>query len=330
MSGKKVVVFHQGALGDFIAAAAAVDELARTQDYSRVDFWSKPEHASLLTGKSYLGRCLPSDSPLCAALLQEDLWRKAPLPDLLTGADLVFIFGQTGSRLLAERLSLLLPADVFWIKSFPKVSDRPVHVSEFLRGQLAALGLPIPGCPLALSPPDTEIYAAQDLLAKLGIDSKPVFVHPGSGGLRKVWPLEYWGGLLDWIRQEIPHQPLLSVGPADQYLDRFSQAMHKAGIPVVSGLSPLRLSALLSLSGLYIGSDSGVSHLAAAVGAPTIAVFGPSDPLVWAPRGNRAIAVRKKWREEEVLRWEQSDRPEFYDEQIISVIKSLLSGSASA
>ena len=77
--------------------------------------------------------------------------------------------------------------------------------------------------------------------------------------------------------------------------------MRKVGVPIVSGLPLLRLSALLSLCGLYIGSDSGVSHLAAAVGIPAISVFGPTDPRVWAPQGRNAVAVRRKWEEGDVF-----------------------------
>ena len=67
-----------------------------------------------------------------------------------------------------------------------------------------------------------------------------------------------------------------------------------------------------------------MSHLAAAVGVPAIALFGPSDPRVWAPRGNRAIALRREWKEEEVLRWSPSELPDFQDEEIITIIKSFL------
>jgi ADP-heptose:LPS heptosyltransferase len=56
---------------------------------------------------------------------------------------------------------------------------------------------------------------------------------------------------------------------------------------------PLRvLGALLGRAGLYVGNDSGVSHLAAAAGAPTLALFGPTDPAVWAPVGPAVETVR--------------------------------------
>jgi ADP-heptose:LPS heptosyltransferase len=53
-----------------------------------------------------------------------------------------------------------------------------------------------------------------------------------------------------------------------------------------------QVAALLARCRLYVGNDSGLTHLAAAVGAETVAVFGPTDPAVWAPRGSRVRVVR--------------------------------------
>jgi ADP-heptose:LPS heptosyltransferase len=122
---------------------------------------------------------------------------------------------------------------------------------------------------------------------------------------------------------------LLSIGPADEYMSEFCAAMREAGTRIVSGLSPLRLSALLSLCDLYIGSDSGVSHLAAAVGIPAICVFGPTDPDVWAPQGKNAVAVRRRWNPEDVIKWAPSERPDFQDEEIIKLIRHYLSNATS-
>ena len=248
MPGKKAVIFHQGALGDFIIAASAVDELAKTGGFTRIDFWSRPEHVSLLAEKSYLGECLSCDSTLASALLHDSLWRTTVLPDFLLEADHLFVFGQSGSRVMAGRLKERLSADVSWIKSFPLAEDPREHVSNFIRRQFEDLALPIAGNPLALLPPLSEKRAAEGLLGELGIGSKPIFLHPGSGGRRKVWPLANWWGLIDRVRRELSSQVLLSVGPADEYMFEFSNAVRKAGTPVVSGLTPLRLSALLSLA----------------------------------------------------------------------------------
>jgi ADP-heptose:LPS heptosyltransferase len=59
----------------------------------------------------------------------------------------------------------------------------------------------------------------------------------------------------------------------------------------VTGVSVPHLAAVLAESRGYFGNDSGVSHLAAALGVPTVAVFGPTDPAVWAPLGPEVSVV---------------------------------------
>lgn len=298
----RIVVFHQGALGDFLMAASAVEELAEVLNGVRIDFWSKPEHAALLGAKSYVGDCHNPDGTLVACLLQDSLWETVPLPDFLLKADRVLIFGQAGSRVMAERLARRLSADVSWIQSFPAAGG-DTHVSRFLQRQLNDLGYSIGGKPIRLLPDPEEKQAAEELLDRLGIVLPPVLVHPGSGGRRKVWPLGNWHALIEWMRSELSLQVLLSVGPADEYLDEFAGVTGESGVPILSGLAAAKLSALLSLCGLYIGSDSGVSHLAAAVGVPAIAVFGPTDPRVWAPRGLNTVAVKRRWEDSEAFAW---------------------------
>jgi ADP-heptose:LPS heptosyltransferase len=304
----RVVVFHQGALGDFLMAASAIEELAEASTGARIDFWSKPQHVALLTSKGYVGNCRCPDDALVACLLQDSLWQTVSLPDFLLKADQVLIFGQTGSRVMAERLARRLSANVSWIQSFPDTNNADAHVSRFLQRQLNDLGYPIGGKPIRLLPAFDEKQAAADFLSRLGIFSPPLLIHPGSGGRRKVWPLRNWHALIEWMRSELSTQVLLSIGPADEYLNEFSRVMREAGVSIVSGLPAAGLSALLSLCGLYIGSDSGVSHLAAAVGIPVIAVFGPTDPRVWGPRGINTVAVRRRWEESEVLAWTPPDQ----------------------
>ncbi len=304
----RVVVFHQGALGDFLMAASAIEELAEASTGACIDLWSKPEHADLLRSKSYVGNCYCPEGALVACLLQDSLWESVSLPDFLLKADQVLIFGQAGSRVMADRLAIRLSANVSWIQSFPAKNNADTHVSHFLQRQLNDLGYSI-GCkPIRLLPTSDEKRAAGDFLNRLGILSPPILIHPGSGGRRKVWPLRNWHALIEWMRSELSFQALLSIGPADEYMGEFSRVMREAGVSIVRGLPAVRLCALLSLCGLYIGSDSGVSHLAGAAGIPAITVFGPTDPGVWGPTGTNAVTVRRRWEESEVLAWTPPDQ----------------------
>jgi heptosyltransferase III len=85
----------------------------------------------------------------------------------------------------------------------------------------------------------------------------------------------------------------LIEGPADSgAIAQLLAGLEGERPPVASSLGVPLLAALLSLSGCYLGNDSGVTHLAAAAGAPVVALFGPTDPAVWGPRGRKVTVLR--------------------------------------
>ncbi len=96
-------------------------------------------------------------------------------------------------------------------------------------------------------------------------------IHPFSGSARKNWPLERFRELA--ARLAMPVRWCAGPEEALEGAERFDDLYE--------------LACWLASARLYIGNDSGISHLAAAVGVPTIAIFVASDPQVWAPRGDR-------------------------------------------
>jgi len=114
---------------------------------------------------------------------------------------------------------------------------------------------------------------------------EPIFIHPGSGGLKKVWPLKRWWSLLGWLFRIKAGPVIVITGPADAALREFPQAARRWGCHHLEQPSLVRLAAFLGESRFYCGNDSGASHLAAVVGAPSIVIFGPTNPEVWAPEG---------------------------------------------
>ncbi len=108
-----------------------------------------------------------------------------------------------------------------------------------------------------------------------------------TGRPRKNWPGHRFASLVEVFAAGRPW--LLVEGPADAevapLLSRLSSVVHARELP------PRLLGAVLARAGLYVGNDSGVSHLAAAWGAPVLALFGPTDPAQWAPVGPRVTVV---------------------------------------
>jgi heptosyltransferase-3 len=141
--------------------------------------------------------------------------------------------------------------------------------------------------------PEQVSRTAADHLGAVGLArQRLIAVHPGSGSLTKNWPVEHVGAVI----REIPTSPerrcLLVAGPADgAIVDRLLPLLETA-TPIVRDVPLPVLGALLERVEAYLGNDSGPTHLAAMLGIPTIALFGPTDPALWAPRGPRVRVLR--------------------------------------
>ena len=98
-------------------------------------------------------------------------------------------------------------------------------------------------------------------------------IQPFSGSPRKNWPLEKFRGLARQLERIMPVR--WCAGPEDPPIE---DAVHIENL--------YELACWLAAARLYIGNDSGISHLAAAVGTPSLVLFGPTNPAVWAPRGH--------------------------------------------
>jgi ADP-heptose:LPS heptosyltransferase len=130
---------------------------------------------------------------------------------------------------------------------------------------------------------DASAWAA-DYLRSQGVRSEPVLgLAPGSGALEKNWPVTNFLEVSRWWRHELGGLVLLFLGPAEQKRAELNALRTSA---VIAANLPLgRVAALLRAVDVYLGNDSGVTHLAAALGTPTVALFGPSSAAEWGPRG---------------------------------------------
>jgi ADP-heptose:LPS heptosyltransferase len=112
--------------------------------------------------------------------------------------------------------------------------------------------------------------------------SQILILHPGSGGRRKRWQSKGFRKIAAWWRQrKRDGHILILLGPAEE---KETEEWRTVG-ETVTDLSLVQIAALLSRAELYLGNDSGVSHLAGAVGARGIVLFGPTQPQKWRPLG---------------------------------------------
>ncbi len=163
-----------------------------------------------------------------------------------------------GTALIARSFAskwLLLGLPVQFLDALPEPGAK-IHAADFFLRQAGGNGLALPR--IECERGDVENFAA---------------IHPFSGSARKNWPLDRFRELA--ARLALPVR--WCAGPQEALPKTFGGAVRFENL--------YDLACWLARARVYIGNDSGITHLAAAVGTPVVAIFGPTDPAVWAPRG---------------------------------------------
>ena len=142
-----------------------------------------------------------------------------------------------------------------------------------------------------------EMNSADQLLDQLGVQrSQPIVVlQPGARYWFKAWPPERFAELADQLTSQYGCQVL--IGGSNQDIDLAQQIQQKAkSSPIVmAGRTTIKqFAAIAKKSALFVGSDSGAMHIASAVGTPVVALFGPSNPREWGPRGGPVEVLYKE------------------------------------
>ncbi|MGB7340630.1 MAG: glycosyltransferase family 9 protein [Phototrophicaceae bacterium] len=143
--------------------------------------------------------------------------------------------------------------------------------------------------PYSLDVYDNERQAIDTYLSNYGINQKLYFcIHPGSGTWVKRWKNELWAKVADTLIDQLDAEVIFTGGDGERAMvDDIQNRMQHKSYTTAGDLNIEQLGALYDNALVVLGADSGPLHLAAAVHTPTVALFGPADPIEFAPWGNK-------------------------------------------
>jgi heptosyltransferase III len=277
-----ILIWHQGGLGDLLLAGPALAALSRHYARARITALGHPERWCLL------GRSLPLDAVWDSGEARwNHLFRDGAMPEpmreRLARFQLALVFSPRPQAILLDRLGQAGIPRVHWLPSFPETGIEAV--SALQARHLAALGLSYVPVPFQL-----QVGLSQnEELPELPGSGPWLAVAPGSGHPSKNWPLAHFYEVSRALGWEYGLGVVWLAGPTEGGMLPYMEALAAAQGQILLANRPLTTVArVLSRCRLYLGNDSGLTHLAAAVGGPeVVALFGPTDPRVWAPLGPR-------------------------------------------
>ena len=287
---QRILVIRGGAVGDMIVTLPALRALRRAFPRATIELLGNPRRAILAQHPHYVNRIIDLERGDLYRLFSQSPAISEALAAFLNSFAFILSYLPAPDEIFPTNLRRYCQGEVL---TWPPHPSAGVHITDHLLQPVTRfLRQPCDACPhVSLDPAAQE--AATRFWHTAGLpDQGVVAFHPGSGGAYKLWPLMGWQQVMAWAAQRgIPG--LIISGPAEQAHDaHLSYAAHFPSWPRAKNLPLPHLAALLARCQVMVGHDSGITHLAAAVGTTTLALFGPTDPLVWGPRSRRACVLR--------------------------------------
>jgi len=294
---QSMLVVHQGALGDFILALPVLFALRRAFPETRPVMMGYPRILQLAEKRFYAEEFFSIDQKGMATFFVRQGPLDRTLSQFFSTFDLIVVFGKDGEGTLIGNLKRVCQGRIFHINPLPNW-DEGVHLSDHLLKQLTRYGIPFSEMYPRLHLRELDREWGKDFWMGRGLSpeerSKVIILHPGSGSKKKIWPLRHFLDLFRHLQTQLKGKFLIVLGPAEgPEVQRAFEEMTSPHLILARGLSLVQLASVMEGCRLFIGNDSGISHMAVALGLPTIAIFGPTDPRVWSPRGEKVEVVRR-------------------------------------
>jgi heptosyltransferase III len=290
-----ILMIRAGALGDCLLMLPTLHALRAHFPQARIDVMGYPPRWEWVLGRGLVDSLHTIERPGMHLLFCEGLAVPGHLRAFLGAYDIILSYRPDPDGRFERSLGALGARLVLSQPPFPPPPPPKIHVADFALQLVARLGVPVPPPASGLSLTAAELALAQPFFTAVHVDPTRhliVVVHPGSGSAAKRWPVENFLTLIETLESQLGVRTIIVTGYAETDVLAKLRSLLQAATPLVAENWPLLpTAALIAQATVFVGHDSGLTHLAAALRRPTVAIFGPTDPDIWKPRGEHVTVV---------------------------------------
>jgi heptosyltransferase III len=279
-SEPKILVIRGGAIGDFILTLPAIAALRRQFPRAHLEVLGYPHIARLALAGRLVDRVQPIEARGLAGFFARGGTLEPDLMDYFSEFDLVISY-------------LYDPDEIF------KTNVCRCSVGQFIAGphrpdETAG----IHATQVFLKPLERLAIFDADAVPRLTLNPQPstrnpLALHPGSGSARKNWPESRWAELMQKVIATTRWHLLLAGGEAEgERLQRLAGSLPRERCSTAQSLPLVELAGRLQSCAAFVGHDSGITHLATALGLPCVVLWADTLEEIWRPQGARLVILK--------------------------------------
>ena len=295
----KILVIRGGAIGDFILTLPAIAALRRHFPRAFLEVLGYPHIVQLAQAGGLVDKASSIEARALASFFARNGELSEDLAYYFSEFDLIVSYLYDPDEIFRANITRCSPAQFISCPHRPNEQARIPAAQSYLK-PLERLAIfdadPVPRLHFPVSA--HALTSPQSAVTTTTAPESPatdprLALHPGSGGERKNWPEDRWAEFLQKLVDGTRFKLLLVGGEAEaERLQRLAAALPPARTRVAQSLPLTELARLLARCQGFIGHDSGISHLAAALGLPLLVLWGPTDEAVWRPSGDKVVLRR--------------------------------------
>jgi ADP-heptose:LPS heptosyltransferase len=281
-SGGKILVIRGGAIGDFILTLPAIAALRNQFPGAHLEVLGYPHIVQLAVAGGLVDRVQSIEARALAGFFARGGALEPDLADYFSQFDLMVSYLYDPDGIFRTNVSRCSRAQ--FIAGPHRPDERvPLHAAK-----------------VYLKPLERVAIFDADPVPRLALDSQPatvdrVALHPGSGAEKKNWPEHKWAELVQHVLDGTSLSLILTGGEAEgERLQRLAAALPTARVSVAQSLPLPELARKLQPCAAFIGHDTGISHLSAALGLPGLVLWGETAEEIWRPPQKNVVIVKDR------------------------------------